>query len=185
MDDEQAIRRLKDGDIAGLESLVERYQVKAIRAAFLITHDAAAAQDVVQEALLRIYERIRHFDESRPFEPYFMRSVVNLALNTVQKDAKFADDGSEADTSLLAALLTNAAPVEDQAEYALRKQQIIDALRQLPPRQRAAIVQRYYLEMSEKEMATALEAAPGTIKWLLNAARSRLRALLGSERSPK
>jgi RNA polymerase sigma-70 factor (ECF subfamily) len=52
----------------------------------------------------------------------------------------------------------------------------------LPPRQRAAIVQRYYLEMSEKEMAEALEAPPGTVKWLLNAARARLRALLGSER---
>jgi DNA-directed RNA polymerase specialized sigma24 family protein len=43
-------------------------------------------------------------------------------------------------------------------------------------------VQRYFLEMSEKEMAEQLEAAPGTVKWLLNAARTRLRSLL-SERS--
>jgi RNA polymerase sigma-70 factor (ECF subfamily) len=41
------------------------------------------------------------------------------------------------------------------------------------------IVQRYYLEMSEKEMAESLQAAPGTVKWLLNAARARLRGLLG------
>jgi DNA-directed RNA polymerase specialized sigma24 family protein len=44
------------------------------------------------------------------------------------------------------------------------------------------IVQRYFLDMSEKEMAAELDAAPGTIKWLLNAARERLRALL-AERS--
>ena len=51
------------------------------------------------------------------------------------------------------------------------------------PRQRVAIVQRYYLEMSEKEMTQALDIAPGTVKWLLNAARSRLRTLLNSEGS--
>jgi len=48
----------------------------------------------------------------------------------------------------------------------------------LSPRQRAVIVQRYFLEMSEKEMAVESGAAVGTIKWLLNAARERLRGLL-------
>jgi RNA polymerase sigma-70 factor (ECF subfamily) len=56
-------------------------------------------------------------------------------------------------------------------------------LEELSPRQRAVVVQRYYLEMSEKEMTETLEVAPGTVKWLLNAARSRLRSLLGSERN--
>ena len=60
--------------------------------------------------------------------------------------------------------------------------EILAALDQLSARQRAAIVQRYYLEMSEKEMAEQLQAPPGTVKWLLNAARARLRTLL-SERS--
>jgi RNA polymerase sigma-70 factor (ECF subfamily) len=58
----------------------------------------------------------------------------------------------------------------------------MEVLTELPPRQRAVIVQRYYLEMSEKEMAEALDSPPGTVKWLLNAARARLRSLLGSER---
>jgi RNA polymerase sigma-70 factor (ECF subfamily) len=60
--------------------------------------------------------------------------------------------------------------------------QIWDALQQLSPRQRAVVVQRYFLEMSEKEMAVESGTAAGTIKWLLNAARERLRALL-AERS--
>lgn len=47
MDDVQAIRRLKSGDLGGLAILMERYQVKAARAAFLITHDESIAQDVV------------------------------------------------------------------------------------------------------------------------------------------
>jgi RNA polymerase sigma factor (sigma-70 family) len=56
--------------------------------------------------------------------------------------------------------------------------QIWDAMQSLSPRQRAVIVQRYFLGMSEKEMAATSSAAPGTIKWLLHAARERLRHIL-------
>jgi len=85
--DTTAIRRLKNGDIGGLETLITRYQVKAVRTAFLIVHDEQLAEDIVQDAFIRIYQRIRGFDESRPFEPYLMRSVVNLALNTVRQQS--------------------------------------------------------------------------------------------------
>ncbi len=85
MDDLQAIQRLKDGDIGGLEYLVARYQSKAVRTAFLITHDETLAEDVVQDTFVRIYHRINHFDLSCPFEPYLLRSVVNAALNVAQK----------------------------------------------------------------------------------------------------
>src|SRR5690242_11145944 len=84
MDDFQAIQRLKDGDVGGLETLVERYQAMAIRAAFLVTSDETLAEDVVQDTFARIYQRISQFDSSRPFEPYLLRSVVNAALNAVQ-----------------------------------------------------------------------------------------------------
>ncbi len=95
MDDKEAILRLKRGDVGGLELLMGRYQVQAARAAFLITQDLALAQDVVQETFIRIYHRIRQFDDSRPFEPYLMRSVVYAALNAVRGDSRFAslDDG--------------------------------------------------------------------------------------------
>ena len=51
-------------------------------------------------------------------------------------------------------------------------------MQKLSPRQRAVIVQRYFLGMSESEMAQESDAAAGTIKWLLNAARERMRGLL-------
>jgi len=177
----QAIRRLKRGDIGGLECLIARYQGKALRTAFLITHDESLAEDVVQDAFVRFYQRARYFDETRPFEPYFMRSVVNAALNCIERE-KRGSSFTNADTSELECLLEQAASVEEQVEFNTLKWQIKEALAQLPPRHRAAIVQRYYLEMSEKEMSEALDAPPGTVKWLLNAARARLRSLLGSER---
>jgi len=84
MDDSQAIQRLKAGDMSGLETLVGRYQVKAARVAFLITHNEAGAQDIVQETFIRLVQRIRQFDAGCPFEPYLMRSVINAALNAVR-----------------------------------------------------------------------------------------------------
>lgn len=179
MDDTQAIRRLKRGDTGGLEILMEKYQVKAARAVFLITQDESIAQDVVQETFIRIYERIHQFDESRPFEPYLIRSVIHAALNAVRGDGKFTS--LETESGEMKDLLDKAASVESQVGFIQLQQEILNAMSKLSPRQRAVIVQRYYLDMSEKEMALTLNVAPGTIKWLLNAARERLRHLLGQK----
>ena len=183
MDDLQAIHRLKRGEIGGLEVLVARYQTGAIETAFLITQDPALAEDVVQDVFVNLYRRVRHYDANRPFKPYLMKSVVNAALDAVEKEAKWVHSAMDEDTSDLEELISHAASVEDQVEFAQLREAIDIALAALPARQRAAIVQRYYLNMSEKEMAQALEAAPGTVKWLLNTARTRLHTLLGSERS--
>ena len=180
---QKAIQRLKGADMSGLERLVQCYQAKAVRIAFLITQDEPAAEDVVQDTFIRITQRIRYFDQSRPFEPYLMHSVVNAALNAARQANKpvvLKDDYSEVE-----AILSRAASPEAQVEAGQLTQEILAAISELSPRQRAVIVQRYYLEMSEKEMADALHSAPGTIKWLLNAARTRLRDLLRSERSAK
>ncbi len=183
MDDLEAIRRLKDGDIGGLEILVARHQRKAIQTAFLITHDEQLAEDVAQETFVRIYQRIRQFDETRPFAPYLLRSVINAALNVSEKTARWIQLGNTEEIDSVAELLDEAISTEEIVERARLKVEVAAALKSLPPRQRAAIVQRYYLGMSEKEMAESLLAAPGTVKWLLNNARLRLRRLLGAERS--
>jgi RNA polymerase sigma-70 factor (ECF subfamily) len=176
MDEIEAIRRLKQGDIGGVEYLVTRYQVKAARAAFLITRDEDIAKDVVQNVFIRIVQRSSRFDENCPFEPYLMRSVINSALNVCRDERKSIS--LEGNAEMIESLISRAASVESQVEYSQMKSEILTALGQLPPRQRAAIVQRYYLGMNEKEMALALGAAPGTVKWLLNSARAALRSLL-------
>jgi RNA polymerase sigma-70 factor (ECF subfamily) len=181
MDDRHSIHRMKNGDIGGLETLVRRYQVKAVRAAFFVTHDRALSEDIVQDTFIRLFQRIRQFDDTRPFEPYLMRSVLNASLNAIRQDhmAIPLDD----DPARLEVLLDQAASVEAQVESRQLATEVMQSLARLTPRQRAVIVQRYYLELSEQEMARELGAAPGTIKWLLHQARTRLRELLRSGRS--
>lgn len=183
MDEHQAIQRLKQGDISGLEFLVTHHQVKAVRTAYLITRDLGLAEDVVQDSFLQTFRSIRRFDSTRLFEPWFMRSVVNASVKMMQRSAKQVEVGDEADESLFAELAARVESVEEQVESIEVQNQIWDAMQKLSPRQRAVIVQRYFLEMSEKEMAEEAGSAVGTVKWMLNAARERLRGLI--ERSER
>jgi RNA polymerase sigma-70 factor (ECF subfamily) len=96
----------------------------------------------------------------------------------MQMSARQVQVGEEADEALLAEPGARGESVEAQVESLEFQDQIWEAMQRLSPRQRAVIVQRYFLEMSEKEMAEAAGTSIGTVKWLLNAARTRLRALL-------
>lgn len=181
-DEHAAIARLKRGDIGGLETLVRAYQVRAVRAAALITQDRALAEDLVQSAFIRAYERIDQFDDSRPFAPWFLRSVVNDAVKAVtrrkpQVPLDFAPAGDPLP-------LPDPAPGPDTLlEHAETEDAIRAALAQLPPEQRGAVVMRYYLGFSESEIASAQDCPPGTVKWRLHTARKRLRDLLTPWRS--
>ena len=185
MDDMQAIKRLKNGDIGGLELLIAHYQEKAIRTAYLVTSDYASAEDVVQDTFVRIYHQIRNFDETRPFEPYLLRSVVHAAINTAEKSSRNVPLDETIEPAIVESLFQRVTATEDQVEYAQLKNEIFTGLSKLPPRERAVIIERYYLEMSEKEIAAEHSIAPGTVKWLLNVARRHLRTLIRMEGEDK
>ncbi len=182
MEDRTAITRIKQGDLNGLESLVNRYQARAVQAAYLIVCDRALAEDVAQSAFVKTAERIRQFDETRPFAPWFFRIVVNDALKAARKQKRSVslDDGPgpRFDETLPAP-----GPLPEQLlEQAETRQDLLAAVQSLPPEQRAVVTMRYFLGLSEADMSARLERPPSTIKWWLREARQRLRRLLDSSR---
>ncbi len=183
MEERQAITLLRQGDLRGLEFLVHRYHLQATRAAFLVLGDPGQAEDIVQTAFLRAAQRIDQLRGER-FGPWFLRSVVNDAVKAAGKQKRFvtlAEDDSDAAT--LARWLVD--PGAGPEELVLRGEErgaVRAALLRLPPDQRAALVLRYYLEMSEAEMTGALGLPLSTVKGRLFRARERLRAWLGGPR---
>ncbi len=182
MDEREAVARLKDGDIGGLEALVEMYQTRAVRVAYLVCRDPALAEDIVQSAFIRAYERIAQFDSERPFAPWFLRMVVNATLNTLKHQGRLHPLNVQDDDN---AGLPDHEPIDSEAilpEAILERAETISliaaTMNQLTAQQRAALVMRYYLDLSENEMAEQLKIAPGTVKWRLHAARERMRQLL-------
>ena len=188
MEERKAIDRLARGDIGGLEPLVREHYTRAVRAADLIMRDRALAEDAVQGAFVRAYERIGQFDRDRSFGPWFMRIVVNDAVKTASRRERTVS-AYNGDIEELLARLTDPGPgPQERADEAETRQRVWKALGQLPPAQRAAIVQRYYLDMSEAEMAEMAASPRGTIKSRLSTARKSLSKLLRpqfrADRSP-
>lgn len=179
MDEKQAITRLKRGDMDALEVLVHLHQLKAVRTVSLIVGDRAIAEDIVQSAFIRAGERIEQFDTLRPFGPWFLRSVVNDAIKAAKRQKRWVS--LDADESEGKFDLNDHAPLPDELiETQETSQAIWRALDRLPPKQRSAIVLRYYLGMNEDEMAVKMDSPVGTIKYWLYPARQRLKKLLHS-----
>jgi RNA polymerase sigma-70 factor (ECF subfamily) len=180
VDDQEAIVRLKQGDIAGLEALFRKYQLQAVRAADFVVRDPALAQDIVQSAFLRAYERIDQFQDEKPFGPWFLRMVINAAIQAARRQAgmvSFENDNPPG--AFIAEQLPSIEPkLEEALERNETQQAILEAMNQLSPEQRAAVVMRYYLSLSLEEIAEQSNAPIGTVKWRLHAALKHLRGLL-------
>lgn len=175
MTDQEAVARLKAGDVGGLEILVRQYHSRATEAAFLVVGDWSLAEDITQSAFVNAYEHISSFDNSRPFGPWFFRSVVNSAIKvaTQRRDQSLDLYG--------AAALEIPDPEPDvvvRLEAAETREEVLSALYQLSPGQRAAVVMKYYLDLSDVEASTQLQVPPGTVRRRLHDARKRLRQLL-------
>lgn len=180
MDERAAIASLKRGDIGGLEALMLAYQVRAIRAAYLVTHDLPLAEDIVQTAFIRAYERIAQFDDSRPFGPWFLRGVVNSAATAAGRERRHVPLPSTHDDLPWEPPDDTPGP-EQLILGAETASELWQALESLPAEQRAALILRYYLELPEAETAARLGSPPGTVKSRLATARSKVRALLSGE----
>jgi RNA polymerase sigma-70 factor (ECF subfamily) len=178
-EERKAIQQIQAGQVAALQTLIELVQVQAVQAAALITQDQAAAEDVVRNAFMRFFERPAVFDSRRPFRPWFMRVVINDALKAAAQQKRTPSlDAEQTYETLVHKLTANTDEPEDIVLRNELREAVRRAMQQLPPQQRAVIVQRYFLGLSEKEMSAALQVAPGTVKWHLNQARERLRLLL-------
>lgn len=139
--------------MAAYEELVRRYQDIALRTAYLITGGGAEAEDATQEALVKAYHALGRFKPGAPFRPWLLRIVANEARN------RRVAEGRRAALALhVAAAPAQPGPPTPEA-LALRGERheaLLRALAALRPQDRLIIAYRYFLDLSEEEMATAL-----------------------------
>lgn len=180
--EEKAVSMLKKGDISGLSILVQKYQVKAVHTALLITHDLPSAEEVVQDSFVKAFHKISQFDETRPFNPWFLRIVINAAIKRAKKQKKFlAMDKPDDENNIEDWLIDQTKSPEELAESAEIQTIVWQAIEKLNPNQRAVIVLKYFLEDTESEIVNQLGKPLTTIKWWLYIARQRLKQLIISD----
>jgi RNA polymerase sigma-70 factor (ECF subfamily) len=177
LNDEHAeIAAAARGDAASFGALVERYQEPAFRAAYLLLRDAAAAEDVAQEAFVRAYRQLHTFRRDAPFRPWLLRIVQNLALNELRARSRrggLIERVGRASPSITEAPDAQVAAA-DEASALLR------AMDELPPDDRAVLHLRYFLDLPEREIAAAIGRPAGTVKSRLHRASQRLRKVIES-----
>ena len=168
------VERACRGDPAAFEELVLAYQSLAFRTAFMITRDAADAEEAAQDGFVKAHRALGRFRRGEPFRPWLLAIVANEARN------RRRTRGRRAALALRAAAETDA-PHDDPEEAALateRRQWLLTAVERLRDDDRDVLACRYFLELSEEETAAALGIARGTVKSRTHRALSRLQGEL-------
>src|SRR5205085_3621875 len=162
------VRGAQNGSIAHLEALFRHHWPRAYRAAYLVVHDAAAAEDIAQESFLAAVRNLNRFDRRRPFGPWLHRIVVNRAIDWSRSRALRREIGD-------APLGVVAAPQLSDNPHA---RSLAGALAALSPEHRAVIVLRHLLEYTPGEIANLLELPRGTVNSRLRRGLDRLGEVL-------
>jgi RNA polymerase sigma-70 factor (ECF subfamily) len=171
--DERAwVRGAQAGSASDLEALFRAHWPRAYRAAYLVVHDGAAAEDIAQEAFVAAVRALDRFDRRRPFGPWLHRIVVNRAIDWARARSLRREVGDEA---LAAAPARGDQPARALSEGALA------ALGGLSPDHRAVIVLRYLLEYTPGEIAKLLELPRGTVNSRLRRGLDALHETLAEE----
>lgn len=159
MTDETSLERSTLGD------LYEQHAPEGIRLALLLTGDRSLAEDLVQEAFARLVGRLRHLRERHAFGAYLRRTIVNLATSHFRRQR------------VERAYLERVAPRREvQTNFNSElDERMYGALLGLPKRQRAAIVLRFYEDLSDVQTGEILRCSPGTVRSLVSRGMKTLR----------
>ncbi len=163
------VQSAQRGDPGAVEELYRRHWRQAYRAAYLVTRDAHAAEDIAQEAFLQAIRVLDRFDRARPFAPWLHRIVTNRALDWARAHAlrRPAEAAHEA--------------VAPEARSDL-SDDLAEAIGRLAPDARAVIVLRYLLEHTPGEIAEMLDLPRGTVNSRLRRALDELAGEVDRER---
>ena len=155
------IKGAQQGSVADLERLFREHWPRAYRAARLVTGDAAAAEDIAQEAFLAAVRNLDRFDRRRPFAPWLHRIVVNRAIDWTRARRLRAE--------VELGEWVPAPPAPEPGDGTLER------IGELDPDHRAVVVLRYVLEYTPGEIAQLLELPRGTVNSRLRRALDRMK----------
>jgi RNA polymerase sigma factor (sigma-70 family) len=158
----EALRQRRPETLADLLSAYGR-EIQGV--AFLILRDRGEAEDIVIETLLTAYERGGSIRDERALRAWLLRVATNQALGNRRKSARL----------VRLDLAPDYAGVGDMAAESSTRMALLDGIADLPIAMRAAIVLRYYADLSVEEVAATLGKSPNTIKAQLQTGLDRLR----------
>jgi RNA polymerase sigma-70 factor (sigma-E family) len=153
-----------------LAELYARHADESLRLAYLLTGDPALAEDLVQDAFVRLAGRLLHLRDPGGFHAYLRKTIVNLSRSYFRRRAverRFME--------------RQAGPPAIEPDDLSERERIRRALAALPMGQRTAIVLRYFEDLSEAQTAELMRRNPAAVKSLVSRAMGTLRTTLGED----
>ena len=181
LDERGAALLAQQGDSEAFEVLVRKHEEAAFRVAYLIVRDEAEAQDVAQDAFVRAYRSLAKFDTRRPFQPWLLRIVTNLAINSRRSARRRGEMGERYTRELQPD--GGVPPPEVSLEATEEAERVWQAVGELSEQDQTLLYLRYFLDASEAETAAAVGRPVGTVKSRLHRVLRRLRGVV-EERYP-
>jgi len=173
--------RLREGDADAFEELYRRYAPGAYGLALRVTGQEALAQEVVHDAFLAMWRAPEAFDPVRgTFRGFFLSLVHHRAVDTVRREERLRRRTERAMNLESPADEDVAEDIVEQAWLAMRRKEVHEALRALPPDQRRVLEMAYFHGYTQADIAEELEIPLGTVKTRTLAAMQKLRRLLGN-----
>jgi RNA polymerase sigma-70 factor (sigma-E family) len=157
----------------GVTALYREHALGLIRLAVVMLGDRQAAEDVVQDAFTGLYRRWHALSDTSRALGYVRSSVLNGARSALRKRAR--QQAAPGDPT------ATAASPEAEALLSEEHREVLEAIRRLPDRQREALVLRFYLELSEQDIARSMGISRGTVKSTTSRALAALRRTLGDQ----
>jgi RNA polymerase sigma-70 factor, ECF subfamily len=172
---DDALARAKRGDLAAFDELMARHERQVFRVALGVLGRREDAEDAVQEVFLRLHRSLKTLDEERAFAPWLYRVTVNVCREMHEKRARTRT--LSLDELHLAGFEARAYQPDPEAQVSAAEQErmVLQALGDLPPKERAALVLRDIEGLSTEEVAEALGSSPGTVRSQVATARLKLR----------
>lgn len=150
------------------ERWVKEHQSVVYRAACLILRDPQAAEEVAQETFILAARAARRPTSEAEVRPWLYRIGVNLSLTKLRSRQR------EGRAMERMASLQQSASGDELLDHRMRRLAVIEALNRLPERLRVPVILKYYLDLSEEEIAKSMQIRKGTVKSRLHAARHAL-----------
>lgn len=171
----------RSGDKSAFDELVKATYADMYTLAYRLTGNEEDARDVVQDAYLRAYRGLKRFRGDARFTTWMYRITANCASTHLAKRARNRHDDLGEDFDVID--LHPGHNPERQAEYSFEREQVAEALTELPPRLRSVIVLRDVYDLSHGSIATELGITEAAAKVRLHRARRKLRERLFPARS--
>lgn len=181
VNDEELVKRVKNGDIDAFEEIIAKYEKRVFGLIYNVIKNENEIEDVAQEVFMKVYKNLDRFKGNSSLYTWIYRITTNLCLDYIKKKKEviYIDEKLQLDDGEVEFQIPSDEKLQDELyEEKELKEKLQKSITKLPEKQQMMIILRDIKGLSYEEISEILEIKLGTVKSQINRARLKLKELL-------